>query len=256
MFSHLANDAGLIASFVAAGIGTLGLLSMAALGDWGRRNSPYFSAFAVGILIAAVLFHLIPEALAYSIDAWKWVVSGFAFFTLLAAMLSVLMRRSGENPSPVLSYASTMAVAAHSFTDGFIYEAAFHNFDQNHITLFTGVLTTFGLMLHKFPVGIIAFGLLRQSGMNRLRAGLVAFVVVGLTTPLGAIGGYLIFEQLRLVDISLVMGLTAGALIYLIVFHLGPDAALAPDKRGYGFAMLGVGVGILAVVLHAMGGVG
>ncbi|HXI87824.1 MAG TPA: hypothetical protein VNH64_10225, partial [Parvularculaceae bacterium] len=176
MLSDLAKDGGLIASFVAMGVGTIGLLSMASFGDWGRRNSPYFSAFAVGVLIVAVFFHLIPEAIETSTDAWKWVLLGFTAFTLLASMFTVLTRRSGANPSPVLTYASTMALGAHSFTDGFIYEAAFRNVGNGGITLFTGALTTLGLMLHKFPEGIIAFGLLRQSGMSKLLAGMVAFL--------------------------------------------------------------------------------
>ena len=61
---HESVLSGMVASLVAACISTVGLVSMAFLGDWGRRNSAYFSAFAVGVLSVAVIFHLLPESLS------------------------------------------------------------------------------------------------------------------------------------------------------------------------------------------------
>lgn len=251
LFGDFGLDGGLVASFIAAGISTLGLISMAAVGDWGRRNSPYFSAFAVGLLTVAVLFHLIPEAIGEAADSWKWVLGGFAALTLLAVILSNFAKRGGDGDTIALGYASTIAVGSHSFMDGFVYEATFRDFGLFHDNVFTGAITTAGLMLHEYPEGVIAFFLLREAGLTELRAGILAFIVASLTTVAGAIGGGVVFDFFPFLTPSIVLGLTAGGLIYLLVFHLGPHARLTPRRRGYAVAGIGVVIGLAAIILHA-----
>lgn len=256
MFGDFKVDGGLIAAFIAAGISTLGLISMAAIGDWGRRNSPYFSAFAVGLLTVAVLFHLIPEAVSENPDAWKWVLGGFTLLTLLAVLLSNFAKRGAEGADVALGYASTIAVGSHSFMDGFVYEATFRDFGIFHDNIFTGAVTTTGLMLHEYPEGVIAFYLLREAGLEKFRAGMLAFFVASVTTIAGAIGGDIVFDFLPWLQPSVILALTAGGLIYLLVFHLGPHARLTPKRRGYAVASLGVIISLAAILVHAAGEAG
>ena len=245
MFGELHFDYGVLASVVAAGVSTTGLLSMVILGDWGRRNSTYFSAFAIGVLTTAVGFHVIPEALAYSPHAWKAVLAGFALMILVGGALRFSHNGKANNQRAAFGYASIIALGAHSFLDGVLYESSFHNH------LFTGWISTVGLLLHEFPEGVIAFFLLRETGMGAALSSFWAFVAASLTTVAGAVfaSGFT-----SVMPVSTLLGLTAGGLIYIIAFHLGPHAKLTPNHRGYAIAGLGVIVATAAIILRSIQG--
>lgn len=244
MFSDAHMSGGLLAALIAACVSTAGLLSMAALGDWGRRHSPYFSAFAIGVLLVAVMFHLTPEALSYSLDAWIWILVGLGVMAVIGLSLRTFANRRVEGENLAFGYASIIALGTHSLLDGVIYETSFHD------GAFTGWLATFGLLLHEFPEGVIAFFLLREAGMGALRAGVWAFVTASLTTIVGALGAAYFIDLIPKLPYPSLLGATAGALIYIMAFHLGPHAFLTPMKRGYAMASLGIIVGIGAVVLR------
>lgn len=211
--------------------------------DWSRRNSPSFSAFAVGFLLVTVLLHLIPEALSYSRSAWRWMVIGFAALFAFRMSLRTFTRPRVRGANLAFGYASIIALGAHSFLDGVLYDLAYRG------DLFTGGVATMGLMLHEFPEGAIAFYLLREAGMTRLPAGILAFVAAALTTVAGAcIAAFSLWTS----DLpyATFLGMTAGGLIYVTIFHLGPHANRAPYPLGYRLMSLGVIVGLAAIVLR------
>jgi zinc transporter ZupT len=235
---------GLLASIIAAGVSTAGLLSMAALGDWGRRNSAYFSAFAIGVLLVAVIFHLTPEALSYSPTAWKWMLIGFAVMLALGFGFRLFTRRSSSELGLAIGYASIIALGFHSFVDGLIYEATFH------AEWFTGWLATIGLLLHEFPEGVIAFFLAREAGLTRNMSVFWAFVAASLTTIAGAAAAGVFIENVEAIPFGPMLAVAAGGLLYIMIFHLGPHASLTPKKRGYLMASFGVAVAMAALVFR------
>ncbi len=238
-------DSGLIASIAAALVSTAGLLSMALLGDWGRRNSSYFSAFAIGVLLVAVTLHLAPEALEQSPKAWRAAAAGFVFMAVVGAALTITTRGKDAAAMTAFGFASIIALAFHSFLDGLIYQSSFHEH------LFTGGVATAGLLLHEFPEGVIAFFLLRETGMSVSAASFWAFIAASVTTVAGALFASVFIGALSFASLA---GATAGALIYIMVFHLGPHACLVPDRRGYAVASLGVVIGVAAIVLRHLNG--
>ena len=234
---------GVLASFVAALVSTAGLLSMAALGDWGKRNSAYFSAFAIGVLLVAVLFHLTPESLSYSPKAWRAIVGGFLGMFIFGYGLRLLSQNNKNGHGIAIGYASIVALGFHSFVDGLIYEATYH------AEVFTGSLATSGLLLHEFPEGVIAYFLARDAGLDRIRSTVWAFISASLTTVAGAVIASAFIENVNALPLGPLLGLTAGGLIYIIVFHLGPHASLTPHRRGYLLASIGVVVALSALIL-------
>lgn len=235
---------GVLASFAAAVVSTLGLLSMAALGDWGKRNSAYFSAFAIGVMLVAVLFHLTPEALSYSRTAWRSVVGGFAGLLALGYGLRLLSQNSQRGHGIAIGYASIAALGFHSFVDGLFYEATYH------AEVFTGSIATAGLLLHEFPEGVIAYFLARDAGLDKVRSTVWAFISASLTTIAGAVIASSFIENVDSLPLGSLLGLTAGGLLYIMVFHLGPHASLTPKKRGYMVASLGVIVALAALIFR------
>lgn len=235
---------GVLASLVAAAVSTAGLLSMAALGDWGKRNSAYFSAFAIGVLLVAVIFHLTPESLSYSRDAWRSILGGFLGMFVLGFGLRLLSHNRGNGHGIAIGYASIVALGFHSFVDGLIYEATYH------AEVFTGSLATAGLLLHEFPEGVIAYFLARDAGLDQVRSIVWAFIAASLTTVAGAVIASSFIENVNALPLGPLLGLTAGGLSYIMVFHLGPHASLTPHKRGYLVASAGVVVALAAVILR------
>jgi len=235
---------GLIASLIAAGVSTIGLLSMVALGDWGRRNSSYFSAFAIGVLLVAVFFHLAPEALSYDLNSWVWMVFGFMGMTIFGLALRLMMGRRNEAGNLAFGYASIIALGFHSFLDGIVYETTFQE------ELFTGWIATAGLLLHEFPEGVIAYFLMIEAGARRLTAAFWAFFAASVTTVAGALSAGLLIGTTNALTFGPLLGVTAGGLIYIMVFHLGPHARFTPHMRGYLLAMIGVSIAIAALILR------
>lgn len=235
---------GVMASLVAASVSTVGLLSMASLGDWGKKNSAYFSAFAIGVLLVAVLFHLTPEALSYTGQAWRWIVGGFIGMSVLGFSLRLLSQNSRSGLGLAIGYASVIALGFHSFVDGLIYEVTYS------AEFFTGSLATAGLLLHEFPEGVIAYFLARDAGLDRIRSVVWAFISASLTTVAGAVVASGFVSDGDRLPIGELLGLAAGGLVYILVFHLGPHASLTPKKRGYVIASSGVVIALAAVVFR------
>ncbi len=244
MFELETLPPGVTASLVAAGVSTTGLLSMAALGDWGKKNSAYFSAFAIGVLLVAVLFHLTPEALSYAKQAWRWIIGGFVGMSALGFGLRLLSQNSLSGHGLAIGYASVIALGFHSFVDGLIYEVTYS------AEFFTGSLATAGLLLHEFPEGVIAYFLARDAGLDRVRSTVWAFISASLTTVAGAVVASGFVSGGEKLPIGELLGLAAGGLVYILVFHLGPHASLTPKKRGYFIASVGVVIALAAVVFR------
>lgn len=236
------------AALVAAGVSTLGLVSMLFVGDWGRRHSPHFSAYAVGFLLVAVFFHLIPEALSYSAEAWNWIGVGLGAMILFGVILRIASRKRVDGGDLTFGYASVFVLGAHSVLDGVIYVTTFQK------EFFTGGLATFGLLLHEFPEGIIAFFLLRNAGLGNFNAGVVAFITASVTTIAGALATEVFISNVGVIPFPALMGTTAGGLIYIIFLHLAPHAALTPHRRGYLMAGIGVATALAALLFREMAG--
>ncbi len=230
-------------SFLAAFISALGLLSMAAFGDLGSRMSPYISAFAVGVLVTSTLFHLIPEGYSLSPNFWSWLTLSFLFFLVMGVVFRILTSGASINTDLAFASSSIIALGAHSFLDGILYAIAFQGSPA------TGWLTAMGLLVHEFPEGIIIFFLLRDANLSTVPATIIAFLAACLTTIVGTLVA-LSFINIAQAALPIMMGVTAGAFIYLIISHLGPHAATAPDRRGYLAASIGVVVGTIAIIIE------
>ena len=242
--AHNAN--GIIASCAAAGMSAAGIFTMVAIGARAHRLSAYFSAFAVGMLSTAVLLHLMPEALADSVNAWQWAAVGFIAMAIAGMGIQLIFMRDPDGDTLAFGYASILALGIHSLMDGAVYAASFHE------EAFTGFLSVAGLLLHEFPEGIIAYLLLRETGLSSILSGIAAFATAGLTTIAGAFGGYFAIEFLTAPSPSLLYGLASGALVYALLRHLIPHAAKTPRRRGYAVASLGVIFATLMVIIEQL----
>ena len=231
------------ASLLAAMISAAGLISMAVFGDLGRRYSPYISAFAVGMLLTATLFHLIPEGYLMSRQIGQWITLGF--FGFLGIGLLLRFAASGQSLETDLAFAfsSIIALGTHSLLDGVLYATALQG-DAD-----TGWIAVLGLLAHEFPEGVIIYYLLREAQLSPVVSIFTAFVTACVTTVAGTVAT-LNFLEFFSSSLPPMIGITAGAFLYIMMFHLGPHAATTPHKRGYAAASLGVIVSIAALMVQ------
>lgn len=155
-------------SLLAAFFSTVGLIAVATRSDWSLRYSGLFALVASGMLLTIVIIHLIPEAFAHAANAPLYVLGGFFFglgihYILRSGLPGPGALRMAQGLTPLI------AIAIHSFLDGTIYTVSFS------IDFETGVLATFGLILHEIPEAIITFALLRGAGMSNRTSFIGAF---------------------------------------------------------------------------------
>jgi zinc transporter ZupT len=106
--------------------------------------------------------------------------------------------------------------------------------------MITGVLTGIGLVVHEFAEGVIVFSVLIKSGISKNKAFLYAFLVAGMTTPIGAFIAYPLVSKLDSFKLGIALGFVAGVLIYVSSSHLLPEAREYEKKHSSLAFLLGI----------------
>ncbi len=227
---------GLIAAFVT----TLGLLAVSLRSDWSQRYAGLFGLAAAGMLSTMVFLHILPEAFALSPNAPLWLTVGFFSGLLINFMVRAFFPEREDSRLPHEAVTPILAIAIHSFIDGIVYSVTFA------ASFSAGVFAAFGLILHEFPEGVIAFAILRRHGVSNAKAFFWAFLAAAATTPLGVlISGPFMFA-LGGEAVGLLFALSAGLVLFVATGPL--MAPLKDTPPGRGLAALAVGIA-LAVAL-------
>ncbi|MBB3185484.1 ZIP family zinc transporter [Halomonas fontilapidosi] len=233
----------LVTSLLAALVTSLGIYTIRRFADWGERNTTYFMCFAAGVLVAASFLHIIPRALAMNPDASAWLLVGFLGLHLFNRFLTAFVcERRPDGRDVAIGIVPMLGIGFHSFIDGFIYSIAFT------VSVLTGYLATVGMVLHEFPEGIITYLLLLRGGIKERRAMWLAFLAAAATTPLGMLVSYPLVSRIDPSTLGALLGLSAGALVYVGATHLLPRAE--QEHRKYSLVALAGGV-LVAVVIVA-----
>jgi zinc transporter ZupT len=183
--------------------------------DTARRYSAYFVSFAAGVLITVSILHLVPRSLALTDSGPVCILAGLLGLYMADRLLGG--HEGGSDPLEAGTGAAAMiGIGLHSLLDGTIFAVTF----TTGIT--TGVLSAAGMVLHEFPEGVIMFTLLTNYGYGRRQAARIAFLIAGVTTPLGAMAAYPFVHHLDVSALAPLLGASGGALIYVGASHLMP----------------------------------
>ena len=129
---------------------------------------------------------------------------------LVGIAVQAVVGGRAEGAALTFGYASIIALAVHSLLDGVIYAASFQE------EAFTGWFATGGLLFHEFPEGVIAFFLLYQAGVGRLRSVILALIAAGATTVAGTVGANMLLDLTGGLPLAAMLGGAAGGLIYVL----------------------------------------
>jgi zinc and cadmium transporter len=186
---------------------------------------PYLVSLAVGGLLGAAMFHLVPEALEQlgpGVHFSAGVLGGFLGFMLLERFLRLHRhpRRAEDTgvtsvrPAPY-AVLNLIGDAAHNFMDGAIIAAAFVTSPE------LGFATTVAVLLHEVPQEIGDFAVLVHGGYAPRKA-IALNVLVALAAFGGALAMLLAGARTEAV-VQLVLPISAGSFIYIAASDLIPE---------------------------------
>ncbi|MFO7370944.1 MAG: ZIP family metal transporter [Bacteroidales bacterium] len=227
----------LVFAILAAVINGAGILVLYWNSEWAEKAKAYFMCFAAGVLISTPLMLALPKAIQMNFYAGFMALLGFLFMFFSNELIKKYTKKD------VLAFGIVAAegIGIHSFIDGIIYTVTFS------VSLLTGLLAATGLVIHEFAEGIITYSLFLKGGVKKKTAILYAFLVAGLTTPLGALVAYPLVNKLSQENLGLLLGFVAGVLIYVSASHLLPEARGEEKKHSDMAFLAGVALALFIV---------
>lgn len=227
------------ASALAAFVTSVGIYVIRRFEKWGRENTIYFVCFAAGVLISVSFLHIIPKAFSMNSSAPFYLLAGYLFLHLFNRFINAFVCDKMPDAHYEIGLVPMLGIGFHSFIDGFIYSITFT------VSIFTGVLTATGMVLHEFPEGIITYLLLIRGGFKEKTSLILAFLAAALTTPLGMLISFPYINQIEKPFLGALLAFSAGALVYVGATHLLPQA----EKEHRRYSLLALGAGILVAVV-------
>jgi zinc transporter ZupT len=231
------------ASTMAAVVTSIGIYVIRRFERWGRENTIYFVCFAAGVLISVSFLHVIPKAFSMSLDAPFYLLGGYLGLHLFNRFINAFVCDKAPDAHYDIGLVPMLGIGFHSFIDGFIYSITFT------VSIFTGVLTATGMVLHEFPEGIITYLLLIRGGFNERTSLNLAFLAAALTTPLGMVVSYPLISRIDRRILGALLSFSAGALIYVGATHLLPQAET--EHKRYSLFALGAGILVAMVIIFS-----
>jgi zinc transporter ZupT len=223
-------------AILAALINGLGIFTLYKNQAWALKTKPYFICFAAGVLISTPLMMALPQAILKNFYAGFMALLGFLFMFFSNA----LIKKRTQTEVLAFGIVAAEGIGIHSFIDGVIYTVTFS------ISITVGFWPRRDWSFTNLPKGSLPTPFFKGRGEKK-RAMFYAFLVAGLTTPLGAFVAYPLINRLSESSLGLMLGFVAGVLIYISAAHLLPEAR-GEEKKHSGYAFLsGVGLAIFIV---------
>ena len=190
--------------------------------------------FAAGILISTPLILALPNAVRSNLHAGSMALGGF----LVLFLSNKLIKYYTKKRELTFGLIAAEGIGIHSFIDGVIYSVTFN------VSILVGFLSATGLVIHEFAEGVITYIVLLKGGLSKKSSALYAFLIAGLTTPLGAFLIYPFISRVDKATLGLMLGFVAGVLLYISASHLLPEAREYERKHSDLAFLAGVGLAL------------
>jgi zinc transporter ZupT len=217
-----------LATALATGLGALPLLAIRAV----PRPWVGLSGAAAGGLMLAASHALVAEGVSLSpartLLGLLLGLAGIVLAERLVARAPPVASLAGQGIDPARALLIVGVMTAHSFAEGVGVGVSFGG---------TPELSTFittAIAVHNVPEGLAISLVLVPAGVGVLRAAAWS-VFSSLPQPLMAVPAYLLVENFRPI-LPVGLGLAAGAMIWMVIAELVPDALANADKRRVGIA--------------------
>jgi zinc and cadmium transporter len=231
------------ASALAAVVTSIGIYVIRRFKTWGHENTIYFVCFAAGVLISVSFLHIIPKAFSMNLKAPFYLFAGYLGLHLFNRFINAFVCDKSPDAHYDIGLVPMLGIGFHSFIDGCIYSITFT------VSIFTGVLTATGMVLHEFPEGIITYLLMVRGGFEERTSLILAFLAAALTTPLGMLVSYPFISRIDEPLLGSLLAFSAGALVYVGATHLLPQAET--EHKRYSLLALGAGIFVAVIIIYS-----
>ena len=222
------------------------------------------TGFAAGVMVAASIWSLLVPAMEQAEDMGQWAffpaVVGFwlgiLFLLVLDRTVPHLHRNSSQPEGPHTRLKRTtmlvLAVTLHNIPEGMAVGVVLAGWmaGNDTITATATMALSIGIAIQNFPEGAIISMPLRAEGVGKGRAFLYG-VLSGIVEPLAAILTMLA-AGLILPALPYLLGFAAGAMIYVVVEQLIPEAS-AGEHSNLGTMFFAAGFTIMLALDVALG---
>lgn len=212
----------LLLSFLAGLATTLGCLLVVILGRPSNRTLAFFLGLAAGVMLAVVVFDLIPTALDYGSigeTTGGFAVGAFLLY-LIDKQFSRLPGRGWTEYGPghfrKMGYLIAIGIALHDLPEGMAIAIGYS------ATVKLGPVIALAMGLHNIPEGMATAAPLQMAGLKKTRI-IAINMFVSIFTPIGAAIGLFLVHLIPEI-ISLLLAVAAGAMAYLVKDELLPEA--------------------------------
>ena len=224
----------LILSLIAGGCTLMGAVLLFLRKQWSLDSLGLFLGLASGVMLAVVVFDMLPSAL---LGNCLGTGEGLLFGLVVLGIFDHFFARGSTGKSMLgLGYLIMLGIAMHDLPEGMAIAMG------HEIKARTGMLITLAIGIHNIPEGMAMAAPLLIAGLGKLRI-MWQLSIIALITPLGTVLGVFLIKILPGL-MSPLLGFASGVMIYLVVFHLWPQAGNKGEKRWLGFW-----IGVLAILL-------
>jgi len=207
-----------------------------------RKELSFFLGLAAGVMVAVVVFDLIPSVL---VSGGR---GGFIFGALaggaLIALISIInnSRGNGNGQRMVrIGYLIMLGIALHDLPEGMAISLGYE------VSTRTAAAIALGIGIHNIPEGMAIAAPLLMGGRGKMKVGL-EILAVGVVTPLGFLLGKLAVSVLPHY-FGFFMGLASGVMVYLVFRQLWPEAKRTNSRWRYIGGLLGIVVILMATFI-------
>lgn len=218
--------------------------------------------FASGVMIAASFWSLLAPAIemAETLNMIPWLVTAIGF--VLGALFLYLADKLiphihfGENMTPEgiptslrRSVLLVFSITLHNIPEGLAVGVAFGAvaLDPSMSGLLGAMAVAIGIGIQNFPEGAAVSIPLRREGMSRTKAFLYG-QASGMVEPIAGVLGALLVTQAQQI-LPYALAFAAGAMIYVVVEELIPEAQMDPSNKGAHYATWGVIAGFTIMMI-------
>ncbi|MDY0074635.1 MAG: ZIP family metal transporter [Acholeplasmataceae bacterium] len=258
--------------WVQALIGTVFTWGMTALGaalvflfkNIKRNVFNLMLGFASGVMIAASFWSLLAPAIDMAdeqgVISWIVVAVGFALGGIFLYIADKVVPhvhfgfnhdKEGLPTKLKRNILLVFSITLHNIPEGLAVGVAFGAIQYVTGDLVAATLSAIGLAIgigiQNFPEGAAVSIPLRQEGVSRTKAFFLG-QASGLVEPISAILGALLVTYVSVI-LPYALAFAAGAMIYVVVEELIPEAQQKQTPKGAHYATLGVMIGFIVMMI-------